>query len=396
METTKQLYDKYVIGCYTKTPLVIIKGKGSYIWDSTGKKYLNLFPGWGVNGLGHCHPAVVKAIRKQAGRLIHVPNNFYHPLQGRLAELLVKHSFPGKCFFSNSGAEANEGAIKVARKFGNTSGRYEIITALQSFHGRTLTTISATGQKKYQQGFEPLVPGFIHVPFADLAALKTAISPKTIAVMLEPIQGEGGINIAPAEYLQAVKNLCTEHSLLLIMDEVQTGIGRTGKMFGYQVHGVQPDIITLAKALGGGFPIGAMIVSEKYADVLVPGTHASTFGGNPLACATAIAVIETIEKENLLVTTAKLGQYFNQQLSKLACDFPTIIKEIRGRGLMWGIELHIPGADIITACLARGLLLNCTQNSVIRFLPALTVTKKQLKTGVKILRDVLTERIKKG
>ncbi len=396
MDNTKQLYDSYVIGCYTKTPLVITKGKGSYIWDSSGKKYLNLFPGWGVNGLGHCHPAVVRAIRKQAGRLIHVPNNFYIPQQGRLAELLIKHSFPGKCFFSNSGAEANEGAIKVARRFGSASGRYEIITALQSFHGRTLTTISATGQKKYQKGFEPLVPGFKHVPFADINALQAAITPKTIAIMIEPIQGEGGINIASPEYLQAVRRLCDEHSLVLIMDEVQTGIGRTGKMFGYQVHGVQPDIITLAKALGGGFPIGAMIVAEKYADVLVPGTHASTFGGNPLACAAAIAAIETIEKKNLLTQAAKLGQYFNRQLSKLSRDFPTIIKEIRGRGLMWGIELQRPGTEIVAQCLQRGLLINCTQNTVIRFLPALTVTKKQLKAGVKVLREVLMDLVKKG
>ena len=389
MLDTKKLYDNYVIGCYTKTPLVITKGKGSYVWDSTGKKYLDLFPGWGVNGLGHCPPAVVKAIKKQAATLIHVPNNFYNELQGKLAELLIKHSLPGKCFFSNSGAEANEGAIKLARRYGDATRRFEIVTALKSFHGRTLTTVSATGQPKYQKGFGPLIPGFKHIPFGDINALNEAITPKTIALMIEPIQGEGGINIALKEYWQQVTNLCQEKSLLLILDEVQTGIGRTGKMFAYQNYDLSPDIITLAKALGGGFPIGGMIVKEKYADVLVPGTHASTFGGNPLACAAAIAAIETIEKKHLLARTEKLGKYFRKQLQKLKKEFPQLVKEIRGQGMMWGLELNIPGADIVNECLENGLLINCTQNTTIRFLPALTVTKQQLKAGIEILREVL-------
>lgn len=389
MLDTKKLYDNYVIGCYTKTPLVITKGKGSYVWDSTGKKYLDLFPGWGVNGLGHCPPAVVKAIKKQAATLIHVPNNFYNELQGKLAELLIKHSLPGKCFFSNSGAEANEGAIKLARRYGDATRRFEIVTALKSFHGRTLTTVSATGQQKYQKGFGPLIPGFKHIPFGDINALNEAITPKTIALMIEPIQGEGGINIALKEYWQQVTNLCQEKSLLLILDEVQTGIGRTGKMFAYQNYDLSPDIITLAKALGGGFPIGGMIVKEKYADVLVPGTHASTFGGNPLACAAAIAAIETIEKKHLLARTEKLGKYFRKQLQKLKKEFPQLVKEIRGQGMMWGLELNIPGADIVNECLENGLLINCTQNTTIRFLPALTVTKQQLKAGIEILREVL-------
>ena len=385
---TKQLYDNYVIGCYTKTPLVIRKGKGSYVWDDTGNKYLDLFPGWGVNGLGHCHPAVTKAIKQQAAKLQHVPNNYYNECQGKLAQLLIKHSFPGKCFFCNSGAEANESAIKLARRYGDGTGRYEIITTLNSFHGRTMATITATGQPKYQKGFGPLVPGFKHVPFGDLEAMKQAITDKTIAILIEPIQGEGGVNVASKEYMQGIKNLCNNNSLLLLFDEVQTGIGRTGTMFGYQQYGIEPDVISLAKALGGGFPIGAIIVKEAISGVLVPGTHASTFGGNPLACAAGVATIETIEQKQLLKKTQQLGKYLFKQLNKLKKDFPKIVKEIRGMGLMVGIDLHIPGADIITKCMGKGLLMNCTHDTVLRFLPALTVKKQELKQGLDILREI--------
>lgn len=389
MMTTEELYNQYIIPCYTKNPVVITKGKGSWVWDSDGKKYLDLFPGWGVNGLGHCHPKVIKAIKDQAKKLIHIPNNYYNEPQGKLAQLLVESSFPGKSFFCNSGAEANEAAIKLVRKYGNPNGKYEIITALGSFHGRTLATITATGQSKYRQGFEPLMPGFKYVPFGDINKFKNAIAKHTGAVLLEPIQGEGGIKIAPKEYLQEIRTICNEKGLLLIFDEVQTGMGRTGKMFAYQNFDVEPDIITLAKALGGGLAIGAIIVKEKLAGVLTPGSHASTFGGNPLACAAAITVIETIKDQNLLLRVQNLGIYLQELLNILIKTFPHIIKEIRGIGLMRGIELSRSGKEIVKDCMDRGLLINCTQNTVLRLLPALTVTKKELALGAKILTEVL-------
>lgn len=389
MNNTIDLYNKYIIPCYTKNPVVIVRGKGSLVWDNAGKRYLDLFPGWGVNGLGHCHPGVVNAVKKQAKKLIHVPNNYYIEPQARLAQLLIGNSFPGKCFFCNSGAEANEAAIKITRKYGNQNNRYEIITCDNSFHGRTLATITATGQKKYQEGFEPLVPGFKYVPFGDITGLRNAISPHSIAVLIEPIQGEGGIQTAPKEYFQQLRLLCNEQKLLLIFDEVQTGMGRTGELFCYKDFGIEPDIITLAKALGGGLAIGAIIVKEYLANVLTPGTHASTFGGNPLACSAGIAVIEIIKKYSLLNRTKKLGDYLKKEFSEVAKKIPGLIKEVRGIGLMWGIELHRPGSEIVKRCMENGLLINCTHENVLRIMPAMTVTKKELKLGLKILTNVL-------
>lgn len=385
------LYNKYIISCYTKNPLVIIRGKGSWVWDSSGKKYLDLFPGWGVNGLGHCHPSIIRAVKKQVKKLIHVPNNYYNEPQGRLAQLLIENSFQGKCFFCNSGAEANESAIKLARKYGNQTGRYEIITCENSFHGRTIATITATGQKKYQEGFEPLLPGFKYVPYGDIIAIKNAISGQTIAILIEPIQGEGGIQTAPPEYFQQLRVVCNEKKLLLIFDEVQTGIGRTGEIFCYKHFGIEPDIITLAKALGGGISIGAIIVKEYLSTVLTPGSHASTFGGNPLSCNTGIAVIETIKKYSLLIRTKKLGDYLKKQFSGLAKKFPSLIKEVRGMGLMWGIELHRSGSEIVKRCMEDGLLINCTHENVLRIMPAMTVKKRELKLGLKILTSVLKD-----
>ena len=392
MKNTEEIIDqfgKYVIGCYTRNPVAIVRGRGSSVWDSNGKKYLDLFPGWGVNGLGHCHPQVVKAVKKQLSKLIHVPNNFYIEPQGELAKLLIEESFPGKCFFCNSGAEANETAIKIARKYGNQRGKYEIITALKSFHGRTLTTITATGQEKYRKGFEPLPEGFKYVNFGNYEELEHTITDKTAAILLEPIQGEGGINLAPPDYLKKVREICNEKDILLILDEVQTGMGRTGEMFGFKYFGILPDIITLAKALGGGLAIGATIAGEKCCNTLSPGTHASTFGGNPIACTAAIATIETIRSDKLLNKIKSSGSFIKNRLASIKNEYPKLIIVIRGCGLMWGIELSIQGSEIVKDCMDKGLLINCTQNNVLRLLPAFTTTKKELEKGLNILEKVL-------
>lgn len=381
------LYETYVMPTYPKTPLVVSKGAGAYVWDEKGKKYLDLFPGWAVSGIGHCHPFVVKAIQKQAKRLIHMSNNYYHEQQAKLAEKIIKHSFPGKVFFCNSGAEANEAAFKLARKAGNPKKNH-IITMRESFHGRTLATVTATGQKKYQKGFEPLPAGFVTVPFNDLTALKAAITAKTAAILIEPIQGEGGVRVADKTYLKAIRKLCDEKGILLMFDEVQTGMGRTGEMFCYKNFGVEPDILTLAKSLGGGFPIGALIAKKKIADVLGPGTHASTFGGSPLACAAALATFEAIEKEKLLAHTKVMGAYLLKKLGELKKKHP-VIREIRGVGLMVGLELTREGKNVYTTCLKKGLLINCTQGNVLRIMPPLIVQKKELDLALKILEEAL-------
>jgi len=357
----------------------------------SGKKYLDFFPGWAVSGIGHCHKEVVKAIKDQAGKLIHVSNNYYHEGQGDLAKEIVSNSFPGKVFFCNSGAEANEAAIKLARKFGNPE-RNEIITMERSFHGRTLATVTATGQAKFQKGFEPLPAGFVTVAFNDLSALERAISPKTAAIMLEPIQGEGGVRIADASYLMAVRKLCTEKNILLILDEVQSGMGRTGKMFAYQNAGIVPDILTLAKALGGGFPIGAVVAGTKIADTLSPGTHGTTFGGSPLACAASLAVFKVIKKEKLLKNAAVSGTYLQKRLNELKKRH-RIIREVRGAGLMVGVELAMDGKKIYEECLRKGLLINCTQRNVLRIMPPIIVKKNEIDQAVAILDKVLEKNL---
>lgn len=386
---TLRLYEKYVMPTYFTTPLVIARGRGACVWDEEGKKYLDFFPGWGVSGLGHCHPRAVKAIQKQASSLIHVPNNYFHERQGILAKKIIEHSFPGKVFFCNSGAEANEAAIKLARKHGNPK-RNGIITMERSFHGRTLAAVTATGQKKFQKGFGPLPAGFTTVPFNNLGALEKAISPKTIAVMLESIQGEGGIRVADKQYLAAVRHLCTKKKILLIFDEVQSGMGRTGRMFCYQNSGVEPDIMTLAKSLGGGFPIGALVAKKKIADTLQPGTHGTTFGGSPLACAAALAVFAAIEKEKLLDRAVAMGRYLRIKLNGLKKKHGAI-KEVRGMALMMGVELNIEGRKIYEKCLKGGLLINCTQGNVLRIMPPLTVTKREIDQAIQILSEVLAK-----
>lgn len=385
------IYDQYILPTYVRSPLCLVKGKGSKVWDLEGKEYLDFFPGWAVSGLGHCHPSVVNAIKNQARKLLHVSNNFYNVKQAQLAQKIVERSFPGRLFFCNSGAEAIEAAIKFARKYGSLTGRYEIVTMEGAFHGRTLAALTATGQEKYMKGFEPLPEGFKKVPFNNFDAVKNAVGPKTIAVLLEIIQGEGGIKVASQDFIQKVRALCDEKKMLLMIDEVQTGMGRTGKWFVYQHYGIEPDLMALAKSLGSGVPIGALVVNRKIKEeVLVPGTHASTYGGNPLVAAAALAVFKTIEQDRLLENAEKMGAYLKEKLMQLKEKY-SLIEEVRGIGLMMGVELNRSGADIVARARANGLLINCTQDRVLRIMPAMTVTKRLLDRGIGILDEVLKE-----
>lgn len=390
LKQVKDLYDKYVLNTYTRTDLCLVKGKDSRVTDINGKVYLDFFPGWVVSGLGHCNKYVVKNITAQAKKLLHVSNNYYNALQGELSRVIIKNSFNGKVFYSNSGAEANECAIKLARKFGNPE-RYEIITMEKSFHGRTLATLTATGQDKVKKGFEPLPSGFTHVPFNDINALKNAITPKTVAIMLELVQGEGGINIADKEYVKELRQLCDEKGLLMIVDEVQTGIGRTGKVFGFQSYEVIPDVITLAKSLGGGLPIGVTVIRDKYCGILTPGTHASTFGGSPIVCAAALGVFEALTKGKLLKNVNKLSVYIKKALEKMKTELP-VIKKIKILGFMIGVELDMEdGAKVYEEALKKGLLINCTQKNILRIMPPLCATKKETDEALGILKSILSE-----
>ncbi|MCM8815133.1 MAG: aspartate aminotransferase family protein [Candidatus Omnitrophica bacterium] len=388
--TVKKYYDDYVIGCYRKEDFVFVKGRGPWLWDINDKKYLDFFPGWAVSGLGHCPERVVKAVSSQARKLMHVANNYYIDVQALCARRLIEISFDGKVFFCNSGAEANEAAIKLSRLYGAKTSRYKIISMKNSFHGRTLATVTMTGQEKYSAPFKPLPEGFAYAEFNNISSLKDCVDEKTIAVIIEPIQGEGGINVASKEYLKQVREFCDEKDILLIFDEVQTGMGRTGNYFAFQHYGVQPDIMTLAKTLGGGFPIGAMVARKGLCDLLVPGTHASTFGGNPLACSAAIAVIETIQQEKLLENVRNLSGWFIDQLKNLQGRF-SVIKEIRGIGFMLGMELAVNGASFVNRCRSNGLLLNCTHDTVIRIMPPLGISKTLLEKGLKIIEKSLEE-----
>ena len=384
-----ELFDKYVIANYGRLPRLITKGEGCYLYDAEGNKILDMFPGWAVSAIGHCHPKVVDALRKQAGELLHIDNTFYSEPQGILAQLLSERAFGGKCFFCNSGAEANEAALKLARLH-TEQGKYKFITAEGSFHGRTFATMTATAQPKHHEGLLPLLPGFVYVPFNDVSALESAFDDEVAAVMIEPIQGEGGINLATDEYLQAIRRLCDDNGAVMICDEVTTGIGRTGKWFGYQHFDIEPDIITMAKALGGGVAIGAMMAKEEVAASLVPGKHASTFGGNALVCAAAIAVIEAIEEENLLENANQLGRYTMDKLEKLKQKH-NIIDSVRGIGLMIGVQLNGPGTEIVNKCLEKGLRINCTQGTVLRFMAPMIATEDQIDRAVDILDSVLAE-----
>jgi predicted acetylornithine/succinylornithine family transaminase len=381
------LFRQYVIGNYRRYPVDLVRGEGSHVWDRDGQRYLDFFPGWGCNLLGHCPPRVVAAVQEQAATLIHVPNTWHMEAQGRWAQMLSERSFGGQAFFCNSGTEANEAAIKLARLHA-PKGKYKIITFEGGFHGRTLGSLTATAQPKYHEGLGPLVAGFVYAPYGDLEAVEERIDDETCALMLEPIQGEGGVRIPTREYLAGLRKLADKHGLLLIFDEVQTGCGRTGEWFGYQYFGVTPDIMTLAKAVCGGFPGGAMLASREVAPSLRPGMHASTFGGNPIAARAGIATLETIEQDHLLEKTRALSTQFQKRLAELQATCP-LVREVRLAGLMIGIELSIEGAAVVEACLQRHLLINCTHNTVLRLLPAMTLTPEQVDEGCAILADAL-------
>jgi predicted acetylornithine/succinylornithine family transaminase len=361
------------------------------VWDAEGNRYLDFFPGWGCNLLGHCPPRVVEAVRDQVGRLIHVPNTWYMKPQGAFAQALSERSFDGQCFFCNSGAEANEAAIKLARAHGHARGRFKIITMENGFHGRTYAALSATAQPKYHAGFEPMVPGFTYVPYDDLDAVAKAIDPQTVAVLVEPIQGEGGINIPNAEYLPGLRRLCDENGILLILDEVQTGMGRTGEWFAYQHSEVEPDILTCAKALAGGLAAGVMIAQPHIAQVFKPGMHASTFGGNPIACRAGLATIETIEQEKLLVRGRAVGARFQEQFESLRAELPSLIRDIRVRGVMIGLDLTFHADEVVWKCMKQRLLVNVTHDHVLRLLPALSISDEEIDLGCAILAEVLRE-----
>jgi predicted acetylornithine/succinylornithine family transaminase len=385
-QETIALFDKYVIGNYTRYPVALVRGKNSEIWDAEGKRYIDFFPGWGCGLYGHCPPPIVEAVQKQVAELIHVPNTWYTELQGTWARLLSERSFGGKAFFCNSGAEANEAAIKLVRL--HSKDRFKIITFQGSFHGRTMGALSATAQPKYHEGLEPMLEGFTYLPYGDLSLVEDAVDKKTAAIMIEPIQGEGGVRMPPAGFLEGLRKICDYNNLLLVFDEVQTGCGRTGHWFGYQHFGVEPDIMTLAKTVAGSLPGGAMLAKAEIASSLRPGMHAATYGGNPIAAAAGIATIRMIESEGLLERTKNISNLFFTTLDKLAKECNTI-KEIRGVGMMVGIELATEGAPIVKACMDHGLLINCTQGNVLRLLPAMTIEEKVAIEGLDILADVL-------
>ena len=374
---------------YGRQPLVLVKGEGCRVWDDTGKEYLDCLAGLAVVNLGHAHPEVAKAAAAQLTQLVHVSNIYYTTPMVELAEALVQLSFADRVFFANSGAEVNEGAIKLVRRYSRErfgEGRHRIICMENSFHGRTLGALSATGQSKFWQGFDPLLPGFVFVPFNDLDALVKAVDNTVCAVMLEPIQGEGGVCLPSPDYLKGVRQLCNDKGLLLILDEIQTGLGRTGTLFAQENFGITPDVMTLAKALANGLPMGALLATEDVAGAFVPGTHASTFGAGPVVAAAANTALSLLSAPEFLAGVRERGAHLFQGLSALQAELP-VIKEVRGLGLMWGMELTQEGTPMVAACRERGLLVNCTQGNVLRLLPPLVITGQELDAAVTILRE---------
>jgi acetylornithine/N-succinyldiaminopimelate aminotransferase len=385
---TIQLFDKYVIPNYARFPVSLVRGEGSYVWDAEGNRYLDFFPGWGCNLLGHCPGPVVEAVQDQMAKLIHVPNSWYTELQGQWAKAICERCFDSQAFFCNSGTEANEAAIKLVRLHSTPKRRYKIITFEGSFHGRTLGSTTATAQPKYHEGLGPLVAGFVYAPYGDLEAVANLIDDETAAIMIEPVQGEGGVRIPPEGFLAGLRKLADENDLLLIFDEVQTGCGRTGHWFAYQHFGVTPDIMTLAKCICGGIAGAAMVAKRELAPSLRPGMHAATYGGNPIAARAGIATFEMIEKQNLLERAQKLSEIFRQRLEQLQQECE-IIREVRILGLMIGVELTTEGAPVVKGCLERKLLINCTHGTVIRLLPAMTLSEQEVHQGCDVLAEVL-------
>ena len=386
------LTERYVANTYKRFPIAIVKGEGASVFDADGKSYLDFVAGLAVTNLGHCHPKVVEAVRKQAGELFHISNLFHIGPQAELAGLLCENSFADKVFFANSGAEAIEAAIKLARRFFSSKGveRPKIISMEKSFHGRTFAALAATAQKKVQKGFEPHLQEFTYVPFGDVGAVERAIGPNTAAVLLEPVQGEGGVNIAPGSFLKDLSALLKERGVLLIYDEVQVGMGRTGKLFAYEHYGVAPDIMTLAKGLANGVPIGAMLATDEVAQAFTPGTHASTFGGNPISTAAGAATVRAMLDDGVLENCVKVGAYLEGKLNGLKERF-AFIKEVRAIGLIAGMELDIPGAPIVERALEEGLLINCTADTVLRFLPPLIIGVQEVDEMITILSGILDE-----
>ena len=382
--------DRYLMPTYARAPVAFVRGEGARLWDANGREYLDLFAGLAVTNLGHAPAAVVQAIAAQTAAILHVSNLHYCAPESRLAELLCTHSFADRVFLSNSGAEANEAAIKLARRWGQSQGgrRFEIVSALGSFHGRTLATLTATGQEKVRVGFQPLPAGFRYVPFDDAAALDRALTDTTAALLLEPIQGEGGVIVPGPDYLARARRLCDERGVLLVLDEVQVGMGRTGTLFAYEQCGIEPDVMTLAKALASGLPIGATLAREAVAATLGPGSHGSTFGGNAVAAAAAIATLEAMTAPGFLDGVRARGAQLRAGLETIAAQSPRVAA-VRGRGLILGVELREPGTDVVAACLARGVLVNCTAERVLRLLPPLVITEAEVARGLAVLEEVL-------
>lgn len=382
---------EYVMNTYSRYPIALVRGKGSTVWDTEGQSYLDLVAGIAVNNVGHCHPMVVKALTEQAQTLIHCSNLYWNEPQVKLAKKLTEVSCADRVFFCNSGAEANEAAIKLARKWGSQKEkgqRKQIVTALNSFHGRTMGALSATGQTKYQAGFDPLVPEMIHVPFHDLEALKGVVGKHTAAVLLETVQGEGGVLPLSQAYMDGVEALRQEHGFLLMIDEVQTGIGRTGKLFGYEHYGVEPDVFTLAKGLGGGLPIGAMLAKGEAAEVFQPGHHASTFGGNPLVCAAALATLGVVIDKGLMKEAREKGEYIKNKVEEWS-HLSSLIQEVRGQGLMIGIDLKKPCGTVVESCMKEHILINCIHDHVIRLVPPLVITYEEIDRALEVIRSNL-------
>ncbi|MDD5677863.1 MAG: aspartate aminotransferase family protein [Kiritimatiellae bacterium] len=386
-----QQFDEHVIPSYARRPIVFVKGKGVKLWDAEGKVYLDFLAGISVLNVGHSHPAVVDAIRQQAGQLTHVSNLYYTENQGRLAKALADRALGGKCFFCNSGAEANEALIKLARLWGHEKNRFEIITMKNSFHGRTLATLTATGQDKVQKGFDPLPSGFVHAKFNDLESVKESVTARTAAILVEAVQGEGGVIPAEKEFMQGLRALCNDKDILLLCDEVQCGMGRTGKWFAFQHFDVEPDAFSLAKALGSGLPIGAIVTNAKLADVFQPGKHGSTFGGTPLACAAALATLQVIEQENLLQHASDLGARLRKGLQALVEKYPKHLAEVRGLGLMLGLVLTATAKPLEDKLMEMGLITLATGKQVIRFLPPLTVKPGEVDEALDMIADACAE-----